>query len=523
MSLESLQTIAERLTDPLLVLSPSAEVLLCNRAAVRALGFELGSDDLAERAGDPAGFRKYIRLASRSASALPGAVVFDKGQSRWRCDASVIAIDGSHYVLLQLRSASDAVARCLLLNEQIATLQAEIRRRELLEREREVLLVREQQARADAEEASRFKDELLASISHELRTPLHAISGWLSLLREHPDDPELLSHGLEVIERNVGAQSQLTDDLVDASLAITGRMRLELRPVDLEQVVREAIDGVRSSVEAKQQYIEIHAQPGSCVINGDRGRLVQIIWNLLSNATKYTATGGLIRVHLQRLESHVQLLIEDTGIGIAPDLLPHVFDRFRRGDGTSTRRYGGLGLGLAITRHLVELHGGGVTAHSDGLGQGTSVIVTLPLPPRRARVDRRSEQAPTKLAGVRTLLVEDHDDSRELLASILRARGATVTAVDRASLAQDEFRNQAFDVVVSDIEMPDEDGFALMRKLRELEQQLAREPVPAVAVSAHSLGEARSHALSAGYQAFLPKPLRPSELVATISTLIEQR
>lgn len=522
MGREWFRAVADRLTEPLILLSPAAVVLDRNRAAIRALGPDLADEDLAARAGDPSGFRRYITLASRSASALPGAVEFDGGTSRWRCDASVVVLDRQEFVILQLRAVNDVVARCLALNQQIAKLRAEICQREHLEHERDVLLARAQEARADAEEASRFKDELLASISHELRTPLHAIAGWLALLRESPGDSELLDHGLEVIERNVGAQAQLTEDLVDASLAITGRMRLELRPVDLEHVIREAIEAVRPSLDAKQQQLEVSASAGSCIVNGDRGRLLQVVWNLLSNATKYTAKGGEIRVQLRKVESRAELAVSDTGIGIAAELLPHVFDRFSRGDGTSTRRYGGLGLGLAISRHLVELHGGVISAHSEGLGRGTTVVIQLPLPVLRAGA-AVPQASPVKLSGVRTLLVEDHDDSRELLASILRARGATVIAVDRASLAQDEFRNQLFDVVVSDIEMPDEDGYALMRKLRELERELERPPVPAVAVSAHSLRDAQNNALSAGYQAFLPKPLRPSELVATITNLIERR
>jgi signal transduction histidine kinase len=516
-TLEWFLAVAERLTGPLLLLSPVAVVLACNRAAQRAIGAELDHDDLAARADDPEGFRRYIALASGSSSALPGAFQF-RGGARWRCDASVIIVDGERLVVLQLRSASE-------LDEQISRLQAEIRRREVLECERQLLLDRERDARADAERANRFKDELLGSISHELRTPLHAITGWIAVLRESPEDRELFGHAIEIIERNLSAQLQLVEDLVDASLAINGRLQIERHPVDLEQVIRDTVEVVRVAVDAKQQHLEVIASPGRSILDGDRNRLLQVVWNLLSNAIKYTPKGGAIRVELRRARSQVELAVSDTGMGIAPELLPHVFDRFRRGDGTTTRHHGGLGLGLAIVRHIVELHGGEVMAHSDGLGRGATITVNLPVPVLRSSSESRpvSGDGHAPLSGVRTLLVEDHDDSRELLASILRTRGATVIAVDRSAAAQDEFRNSSFDIVVSDIEMPEEDGFALMRKLRALERELERSPIPAVAVSAHSLGDARLRASNAGYQAFLAKPLRPAELVATISNLVEQR
>lgn len=526
MNRELFVAIAERLTEPLLLLSPVAVVIACNEAALRAIGPDLEHRDLAARALDPVGFRCYITLASRSITAVPGTAAFVGTGERWRCGANIVEIDGEEIVILHLRPMSETVRRLTALEEQIAGLEAEVGRREELEREHELLLVRAREARADAEGAARFKDELLASISHELRTPLNAISGWLALLRESPADPDLFAHALEVIERNVEAESHLIDDLVDSSLAISGKLRIEPRPVDLQRVAREAIDSVAPTIEAKQQRIELLVESSKCVVKGDRDRLHQVIWNLLSNATKYTPQGGVIQIRLRRIGSQAELTVSDTGVGIAPDLLPHVFDRFRRGDGTTTRHYGGLGLGLALVRHIVELHGGLVTAASEGPGRGATMTVTFPLPVLRSSEVAGSANggaARPPLTGIRTLLVEDHEDSRELLANILRARGATVTAVDRASPAQHEFRNQAFDVVVSDIEMPGEDGFELMRKLRAIERELDRSPVPAVAVSAHSLGDARGHALSAGYQAFLAKPLKPADLIATVERLCSQQ
>ncbi|NJK88215.1 MAG: HAMP domain-containing histidine kinase, partial [Myxococcales bacterium] len=380
MILHCFQAVAGRLTDPLVLVSSSGVVLAANPPALRFLGNDTIGTSLIDRANDPSTFRRFLQLASRSSSPIPGQARFDGKEVRWRCDASAVAIDDASALLLQLHAGSEAVHRFLTLNEQIDRLQAEIRRRRLLETEREQMLLAQQKARASAEEANRFKDELLASVSHELRTPLHAISGWISILRDHPNDTELLRRGLDVIERNVVTETQLTEDLVDTSLVITGRMRLSIQPVDLEQVVRQAIESVQPAIDAREQRLELIANIGDCVVNGDRERLLQIVWNLLSNATKYTPRKGRIQVVVRRVDSHVEIVVSDDGEGIDAALLPYVFERFRRADATSTRRHGGLGLGLAIVRHLVELHGGFVMAHSEGIGHGTTFTVNLPLP-----------------------------------------------------------------------------------------------------------------------------------------------
>ncbi len=526
MSYEWFHAVADRLTDALLLLSPEGDTLALNPVARRVL--DNGGDapvSLRELVQDSAALERYLALASRSDSPLPGSLRLRVGAGRWRCDASSASFADGTYLVLQLRSASEVVARFVTLNEQIDKLHAEIRRRELLEQEREVLLAGERRARAAAEDASRFKDELLASVSHELRTPLHAISGWLSLIQDNVEDRALLARGLEVIARNVAAESQLTEDLVDASLMVTGRMKLQLQGVDLEQVIRQAVDSARPAAEAKRQRIEVLASAGTCVVNGDPARLLQVVWNLLANATKHTPKGGRIQVVLRRVESHAEVSVSDTGEGIDAEVLPYVFDRFRRADGSSTRRHGGLGLGLTIVRHLVELHGGVVLAHSDGRDEGSTFIVSLPLPIFRHRraattlpnVD--DQAAPKALAGLHVLLVEDHDDSRELLNAILRSEGAITVAVDSSAEAQRAFRERAPDIVVSDIEMPEEDGFTLMRKLRSAERELERVPVPAIAISAHTIGDARLHALRAGFQTFLPKPATPAELIATVASL----
>lgn len=509
-----------------MLISVSGSILVRNRIAARSIPEARPESELVQHVDDPQSLRRYLSLASRSSSPVPGAITFTSSGKKWRADGSALVHQGQHYLVLHLRPFGHALESFVALNEQISKLNAEIRRRMLVEQELESSAERERESRARAEEASRFKDELLATTSHELRTPLHAISGWLSILRDNPHDTQMVKRGLEVCERNLRVQTQLVEDLVDASLIITGRMKLELQSVDLDQVVRQAADTMRPAIEAKRQRLEIIAEPGACVIHGDSDRLVQVVWNLLSNASKHTPKEGKIQVTVRCIESHAELTVSDTGEGIAPEVLPYVFDRFRRADSSTTRRSGGLGLGLSIVRGLVELHGGVVMVDSDGLGRGSSFTVSLPLPIfRRESAAEETDAAAAcggthrVLEGLEVLLVEDHDDSRELLAHILSARGATITAVPDASAARDAFQDRAYDIILSDIEMPEEDGFTLIRKLRDLERSLGRKRVPAIAVTAHKIRNARVHALRAGYQAFLAKPVAPDELVAMVRSL----
>jgi CheY-like chemotaxis protein/two-component sensor histidine kinase len=307
-------------------------------------------------------------------------------------------------------------------------------------------------------------------------------------------------------------------------------MKLSVQQVDLEQVVRQAIESIQPTIGAKQQRLQVIADVGSCVVNGDPDRLVQVVWNLLSNATKYTPNGGRIQVVLRRINSHAEIVVSDDGEGMPKELLPYVFDRFRRADSSTTRRSGGLGLGLAIVRHLVDLHGGVVMADSEGPGAGTTFTVNLPLPafkhhPAAAPAPSEPVQAesPGVLSGLTVLLVEDHADSREILSNILTREGAVVHAAESSLQAQQTGNGEQPDVVISDIEMPDEDGFTFIRKFREIERQLVRSSAPAIAVSAHSIGDARLHALRAGYQAVLSKPMKPAELVALVASLDQHR
>ncbi|HZS49502.1 MAG TPA: response regulator [Bryobacterales bacterium] len=386
-------------------------------------------------------------------------------------------------------------------------------------------------AHAEAEAANRAKDEFLATVSHELRTPLTAVLGWVRLLRTRPFDEATTAQALETIERNARMQAQLIDEILDVSRIITGKLRLEFRPVDLGRVIEAAIDAVRPVAEANGIQLEVELDPRASPASGDPGRLEQVVWNLLSNAVKFTPQGGRVEVRLRRIESRAEISVRDTGQGISPDFLPYVFERFRQADSSHTRSHGGLGLGLAIVRHLVELHGGRVQASSAGVGLGSTFTITLPLLGRAAAeklsADRlqmaRSpvhiplgDQRP--LDGVRVLLVDDEADTREILGRVLGHCGAQVTAVGSAAEGIEILDREPPDVILSDIQMPDQDGYALIRKVREIEAKRGSF-IPAAALTAHVRAEDRIRALSAGFQTHVPKPVEPAELVAVVANL----
>jgi signal transduction histidine kinase/CheY-like chemotaxis protein len=513
------------LTAPVLLVAGDTTVVAGNPVGLSCLKGAAPNPRLVDEVADPERLERYVRLGFRSSSPLPGALTFKRSEQRFRCSAAAIRKEGQVLLLLELRGADEAAARFLALDRQIARLNAEIHRRVEVEREREAVIESERAARQEAENAGRLKDQFLASVCHELRTPLHAISGWTDLMMMNPNDEGMRRRGLEVIVRNAKAQAQLTEDLVDVSLVMTGRMRLDLSPVDLDVLVRDAVDTCRPDAERKRHTIDVLTGGSGFVLHGDPRRLQQVVANLLTNAIKYTPDGGKIQVLLKRVNSHIELSVSDTGEGIAPEMLPHVFDTFRRGDGSSTRRQGGLGLGLSIVRHLIELHGGVVMVDSPGAGQGTVFTVSLPTPlfrPAEAAVPADGcalVEARETLKGRVILLVEDHDDSRDLLKSILEGQGALVRDVAGSVAGQASFSTEPPNFVISDIEMPGEDGFTFMRKLRALERELGRKPVPAIAVSAHGVGEARTRALQAGFQAFLGKPVQPAELVASVASL----
>jgi signal transduction histidine kinase/DNA-binding response OmpR family regulator len=394
------------------------------------------------------------------------------------------------------------------------------------------LLDQEQRARAAAEAASRAKDEFLAVLSHELRTPLNAVYGWAHMLRTGGIRGDDLTRALDVIMRNANAQVQLIDDMLDVSRIVTGKMRLDVRAVDLRAVVEAAIDVVRPTADAKGLRLQAVLDTQELGITGDPDRLQQVVWNLLINAVKFSPRGGRIQVHLQRTNSHAEISVSDTGQGIVPEVLPHVFERFRQADSTSTRRHAGLGLGLALVRHLVELHGGTVEAASGGEGQGATFTVKLPIAiarsgeaharPTRGRAYGTAAVAapPTEskaLHGVRVVVVDDDRDGLEMIATMLRAGGAEVRTGSSAAEGLETIRAWRPDVLISDIEMPGEDGYTFIRRVRALESEAAR--TPAVALTAYGRVEDRLRTLSAGYSMHVPKPVDPAELAIVVANL----
>jgi len=378
-----------------------------------------------------------------------------------------------------------------------------------------------QDARAGAEKANRAKDEFLATLSHELRTPLTPILGWTVMLRSGTLDPAAIQRGLEVIERNVRAQTQLIGDLLDVSRIITGKLRLEVSPIAVVPVVEAGVEAVRSSAEAKQITLGMELPSEMPTIVGDPDRLQQVVWNLVSNAVKFTPQGGRIDVRLRQDGSFLSLSVTDNGKGIEPEFIPHVFERFRQADSTSTRSHGGLGLGLAIVRHLVELHGGTVHAESGGIGAGSTFTVRLPLTtPLQGPAAPKPEPADpdVRLDGVRVMVVEDEQDVRDFLRMSLVHYGAEVTAFETSADALVAVEAQRPDVLVSDIGMPGEDGYAFIRRVRALGPDRGGQ-VPAAALTAYAKGEDGQRVLSAGFQVHLPKPVQPADLANVVATL----
>jgi signal transduction histidine kinase/ActR/RegA family two-component response regulator len=404
------------------------------------------------------------------------------------------------------------------VRERTAELEREIHQRQKFQEERELLLHREMTARAEAEAANVTKDEFLATLSHELRTPLNAILGWVQLLRGGTLEPAMVERGLEVLERNTRAQAQLIDDLLDVSRIVSGKLRIERKPVAVREVVRAAIDTIRPAAEARGVRLVV-AREVAATLLGDSTRIQQIIWNLLSNAVKFTPRDGQVTIDMRLESPHVVIEVQDTGMGIAPDLLPHVFERFRQADSSSTRKHGGLGLGLAIARHLVELHGGEITAASAGLGQGATFRVRLPLYLTSSLPLDASRPLRASIEGLRILVVEDVADTLELFDMLLSGNGAQVLTCRSAHEALRLIRGFTPDLLISDIGMPDMDGYALIRAIRQLPPDQGGQ-VPAIAVTAFARSEDRDQALAAGYQLHLSKPIVPADLMDAIRSVV---
>ena len=388
--------------------------------------------------------------------------------------------------------------------------------------------IREQEARQQAEAANRMKDEFLATLSHELRTPLNSMLGWARLLRTRKYDESTTARALETIERNAKSQAQLIEDILDVSRIIQGKLRLNLSPVNLVPVIEAAINSVRPAAEAKAIQLGFVLDSSLDLVLGDSDRLQQVAWNLLSNAIKFTPEAGKIDVRCLCAGSYAQIQVIDTGIGINTDFLPYVFDRFRQADGTTTRSYGGLGLGLAIVRHLVELQGGTVHVESDGEGQGATFTVKLLRAENQQETRKQhgysidnNEVASANLLtlnSLQVLIVDDDTDTRDFLTTVLEQHGAKVRSVASVSEALEAIQQLKPNMLVSDLGMPGEDGYSLIRKVRALEAERGGK-IPAIALTAYASSEERSRVLAAGFQMHLPKPVEPAELIAMLANL----
>ena len=405
--------------------------------------------------------------------------------------------------------------------------------RKRAEEERKLLLESAQAARAEADVANSIKDEFLATLSHELRTPLTSILGWSHLLDNGKLDEEAAKRAVETIVRNAEAQKLLIDELLDISRIIIGKLRLDVGPVQLAPMIESIVDGMRPAADARNIQLRTALDQSLDPIFGDPDRLQQVFWNLLSNAIKFTSQGGKVLVRLERADSNLEITISDTGQGIARELLPYVFDRFRQSDSSSSRTHGGLGLGLAIVRQLVELHGGTVSAESPGEGEGSTFKVRLPVRSVRQEPDDRAnsvvkipDEVSTKpvpsLDGMNVLVVDDDWDSRELVTVVLKASGAEVVSVTSAIEALRELALRRFDVLLSDIGMAEMDGYALISQIRQLPAERGG-TIPAAALTAYAGIENQRRALSAGYQVHIPKPIGPSELITAVARLAEHK
>ncbi|MGH9944105.1 MAG: PAS domain S-box protein [Pyrinomonadaceae bacterium] len=515
-SAERYRTLAEAASDAIITIDQDSRILFANPATERIFGYpadELQGLDLALLMPDymrelhHSGVANYVRTGKRHVSwdgiELPGL----------RRDGTIIPLEVSFGEFAHGdRRMFTGIAR-------------DISERKRIEVEREQLLAREQDAREKAEEANRLKDEFLATVSHELRTPLTAIIGWLFIVRSHHLDERGTDNALEIIERNAQAQSQLIEDLLDVTRITTGKLRLDLLPVRPAAFIGGAIDAARPAAAAKG--ISLHERieaGGDDLIQGEAARLQQIIWNLLSNAVKFTPVGGRVEISARRAGDVYEIVVRDTGAGIAPEVLPHVFERFRQADSSMTREHGGLGLGLSIVRHLAELHGGTVRAESSGEGRGSTFTLRLPLLQPAAEDEQPGEggllpaAGPLPLAGLRLLVVDDDEDTLRMLEYVFRKFGAEVAAASSTTVAFELLKRTRPQALVCDLGMPEEDGYSFIRRVRSIEDAELRD-VPAVALTAYAGAEERARAAHAGFQQHVPKPVDPAELVSLIVRL----
>ena len=393
---------------------------------------------------------------------------------------------------------------------------------------RSKLLASEKLARSEAERANRLKDEFLATISHELRNPLNAIMGWAHMMRLGKLTPANSERAVETIYRNAKSQAQLVADLLDVSRIISGKLRLDVRTIDLIYIVNAALDSIRPAADAKGIRLQTMLDPAAGPISGDADRLQQIVWNLLTNAVKFTPKGGRIQVKVQRIDSHVEIVVSDSGVGISKEFLPYVFDRFRQADASTTRIHGGLGLGLSIVHQLVDLHGGTASVHSEGEGQGAAFTITLPfvgvINSQKEEATQPAQEKITpfeglpSLQGLKVLVVDDEADTREVIREVLKECGSEVILSRSAAEALEAIEQFKPDILISDLGMPDEDGYSLISKIRALPAERGGQ-IPAAALTAYARAEDRMRVLRSGFQFHLPKPVDSAELVTVVASL----
>ena len=526
-SMERIRLLIEGVEDyAILMLDSQGRVISWNSGAERITGYKeheiLGSD-----------LSVFFTPEEINASKPRHLLEVAATEGRSEEDGWQVRKDGSRYWASVITTALwDETGRL----RGFAKVTHDITRRKDAEEERERLLRQEKAAREEAESAGRLKDEFLATISHELRTPLTSILGWARLFSSGMVPDHQVRQAMDVIAKNAQAQAQLVDDILDTSRIITGRLQLEAQPVEVKRIFQAVVDVVRPSAELKGVDLNVVIDARREVVLGDPGRLRQAIWNLLSNAVKFSNEGGRVEARLARAGNQVEITVSDTGVGIDPQFMPHVFERFRQADGARTRGYGGLGLGLAITRHIVEMHGGDVSASSLGKGQGATFKIRLPLTssapapqtPRAERHrqaldgprerERKATEGCQRLDGLRILIVEDNPDTLEMLRFIFDERGAEVIAAASAPEALDALERSSPDVLVSDIAMPDQDGYELIRQVRERGPEQGGR-IPAIAVTAYASAEDRVRALSSGFQMHMAKPIDPDEMIAVVVSL----
>jgi PAS domain S-box-containing protein len=498
-------------------IDPEGRILSWNKGAEKAFGY--GKEEIVGES-----FAILFTPEDRNDGApereLETAGSGDSGTEQgWRArkDGSRLWVSGSIDMLKDDAGNKIGYVKVMAVGEGLAREQAEAVAREALERER--------MTRSEFEDANRSKDEFIALVSHELRSPLNAILGWTRILRQGRPDEELYQRATEIIERSARMQSQLIEDLMDTARIVRGKLKLEVHPVNLAPLIEKAMDVVRPAADAKGIALEASLNREADQITGDPDRLQQVVWNLLSNAVKFTSEGGRVDVRLGRVDPYIQISVSDTGCGISPEFMPYLFERYRQADASGARRKGGLGLGLTLVRQLVEMHGGSVTAESEGEGKGSTFLVKLPV---RAIYTAEIERSP--LAGVQTksledvwaAVVDDEANARELIASVLESQGARVTAFASAGEAIELLTSgRRPDVLVCDLAMPGEDGFSLIHKLREWEKE-GGGVLPAIALTAFGRVEDRTRALYAGFQMHIAKPVEPVELVIAVRSLIER-